>query len=106
MNILDYCIATGEKQGNSKHFKNLLAIHSNKLKLESELRLAKNMLNEKEKELIKRGLRLQKMSSDINLLKTKENALNERINTLEEENKHLKESIELNFDNFKAPKKT
>ena len=106
MNILDYCIATGEKQGNSKHFKNLLAIHSNKLKLESELRLAKNMLNEKEKELIKRGLRLQKMSSDINLLKTKESSLKERIVALERENKHLKDSIELNFDNFKAPKKT
>ena len=93
MNILDYCIATGEKQGNSKHFKNLLAIHSNKLKLERELRLAKNMLNEKEKELIKRGLRLQKMSSDINLLKTKENSLNKRISALEEENKQLEKTI-------------
>jgi len=44
MELLDYVIKTGEKQGNSKHFQNFLKIHSHMMKQELKI---DNLMDEK-----------------------------------------------------------
>jgi hypothetical protein len=52
MKLIDYVISVGNKQGNTKHFKNFLKIHSKIMKLERENETAKRMINAKNDLLI------------------------------------------------------
>ena len=76
INLLDYCITTGEKQGNSKHFQNFLKIHSHILKIEKDNEHAKHLLTDKTNKLIKmeqneRQLKAQISGLEIEVLKLK-----------------------------------
>ena len=69
MNILDYTLAIGNKQGNTKHFKNFLKIHSKMMKLERENETAKRMINAKNNLLIHKEQKEIKLKSEISGLK-------------------------------------
>ena len=69
MNILDYTLAIGNKQGNTKHFKNFLKIHSKMMKLERENETAKRMINAKNDLLIHKEQKEIKLKSEISGLK-------------------------------------
>lgn len=97
MDTLDYTIATGKKQGNSKHFKNFLSIHSKQMRLEKENDQAKQMLRDKELELSKRGFKLTKLNSDLSRLQADNEALKSALNTLEETNANLLNQLNAGF---------
>ena len=97
MNLIDYAIATGEKQGNSEHFQNFLAINGKVNNLESENDLLKWMVNEKDKKLILNGLEQRKLQNKVSALETDKSILNERLDTLERINKQYLEQLEERF---------
>jgi len=75
MNLLDYTIAIGNKQGNTKHFKNFLKIHSKMMMLERENQTAKDMINAKNDLLIHKEQKEIKLKSEISRLKIELNEL-------------------------------
>ena len=89
MELLDYVIKTGEKQGNSKHFQNLLKIHSHMMKIEKQNEDAKYLINDKTSKLIK-------MEANERLLKSKISGLEIELQKL----KRLTDQQELKIDNL------
>jgi predicted nucleic acid-binding Zn-ribbon protein len=89
MQLLDYLIKTGEKQGNSKHFKNFLKIHSHMMKIERELRTAKEMINAKNDLLIHKEQKERKLKLEVSTLNTEVQRL-----------KKLSDEQELKIDNL------
>jgi seryl-tRNA synthetase len=80
MNILDYTLAIGNKQGNTKHFKNFLKIHSKMMKLERENETAKRMINAKNDLLIhkeQKEIELKKQISGLKIELSKLKALSD-----------------------------
>lgn len=68
MNILDYTLSIGNKQGNTKHFKNFLKIHSKMMRLERENQTAKDMINAKNNLLIHKEQKEIKLKSEVSRL--------------------------------------
>jgi len=89
MELLDYVIKTGEKQGNSKHFQNFLKIHSYMMKIEKQNEDAKYLINDKTDKLIK-------MEANERLLKSKISGLEIELQKL----KRLTAKQELKIDNL------
>ena len=95
MQLLDYVIKTGEKQGNSKHFQNLLKIHSHMMKIEKQNEDAKHLINDKTAKLIK-------MESNERLLKSKISGLEiELQNIIKVKDNQIKDLIRDNELDFK-----
>jgi seryl-tRNA synthetase len=69
MKLIDYVISVGNKQGNTKHFKNFLKIHSKIMKLERENETAKRMINAKNDLLIHKEQKEIELKSEISGLK-------------------------------------
>lgn len=99
-----YLQAIALRSNNEQHTEHIDNALDNLIKLEQRDRQLVKMVNEKERELIKRGLRIEKLESDIRLLKNRESVLNGKIDSLESINNNLLESIEKDFDNIKSPK--
>jgi len=97
MQLLDYVIKTGEKQGNSKHFQNLLKIHSHMMKIEKQNEDAKYLINDKTAKLIK-------MESNERLLKSKISGLEielQRMNKIiEDKDNQIKDLVRENKSDF------
>jgi len=89
MQLLDYLIKTGEKQGNSKHFQNFLKIHRHVMKIERQNEDAKYLINDKTAKLIK-------METNERVLKSKISGLEIELQKL----KTLSEQQELKIDNL------
>ena len=97
MQLLDYVIKTGEKQGNSEHFQNLLKIHSHMMKIEKQNEDAKHLINDKTAKLIK-------MESNERLLKSKISGLEielQRMNKIiEDKDNQIKDLVRENKSDF------
>jgi seryl-tRNA synthetase len=80
MNLIDYTLSIGNKQGNTKHFKNFLKIHSKMMKLERENETAKRMINAKNNLLIhkeQKEIELKKQISGLKIELSKLKALSD-----------------------------
>ena len=97
MQLLDYVIKTGEKQGNSKHFQNFLKIHSHMMKIEKQNEDAKYLINDKTAKLIKMEANERLLKSKISGLEIELQKMNKIIEDKDNQIKDLIRDNELDF---------